>query len=86
MKPKNDDGLNRANGQTIHKNENDSRDCATAAAAKQLHDLQARAALRGCELHKLADGRYLMCRWGLTRELADAEAVAAMLAQMGGAR
>jgi hypothetical protein len=53
---------------------------------KALADLKGRAALAGCELNELASGGYLLCRWGLSRELPSLGAVAALLRTMGGAR
>lgn len=51
-------------------------------ARKRQARLQAEAALRGVALHRLADGRWLACRWGLSRELADSE-VEAWLNRVG---
>lgn len=45
--------------------------------------LVAVAAIAGFELRKLADGRWLVQRWNLQRELADADAVRAFLAGAG---
>ncbi|NUZ06749.1 hypothetical protein [Piscinibacter koreensis] len=53
--------------------------------AKELATLQARFALSGYQLHRLASGRLLMTRWGLTREFEDEAAAAAFLPQIGGA-
>lgn len=41
------------------------------------------AALVGCTLHRLASGGWLLCRWGLARELPDLAAVGALLRAMG---
>jgi hypothetical protein len=43
------------------------------ADEKRQAQLQAEAALQGIALHRLADGRWLACRWGFSRELADTE-------------
>ena len=51
-------------------------------AIKRQANLQARAALHGVALHRLADGCWLACRWGLSRELADSE-VEAWLKRVG---
>jgi len=53
-------------------------------ARKREAKLQALAALQGVALHRLADGRWLACRWGLSRELADSD-VQPWLNRMGGA-
>lgn len=54
------------------------------ARCKVFEDLRAKLALAGgFELHQLADGSYLVARWGLTRELADLDAVRQFLARMG---
>ena len=55
---------------------------ASVYARKRQARLQAVAALRGVALHRLADGCWLACRWGLSRELADSE-VEAWLKRVG---
>jgi len=40
---------------------------------KRQAGLQAGAALRGVALRRLANGRWLACRWNLSKELADIE-------------
>ena len=45
--------------------------------------LQARAALAGFELVCMADGTFLMSRWGMFRPLADVAACEAFLARVG---
>ena len=45
--------------------------------------LIALAALAGFQLRKLADGRWLVQRWNLSRELADADAVRNFLSTAG---
>ena len=45
--------------------------------------LIATAAIAGFELRKLADGRWLVQRWNLSRELADDGAVRSFLAGAG---
>jgi len=52
------------------------------AERKRQARLQAEAALRGVALHRLANGRWLACRWKLSRELADSE-VDGWLQRMG---
>ena len=62
----------------------DTRDCAQADAdRKYFTTLAARAAMTGCTLHELACGGFLLCRWGMAKELPDLRAVAAMLGRMG---
>jgi hypothetical protein len=56
------------------------------ATRKELSSMKAKAALAGCELHELAAGGFLLCRWGLSRELPSLGAVAALLRSMTGAR
>ena len=58
----------------------------TAAERKELETTQAKAAMASCGLHELASGGFLLTRWGLSRELPDLRAVAALLAQIGGVR
>lgn len=43
----------------------------------------ARAALAGFQLHRLADGRWLVHRWNLSRELADDAEVDSFLLRPG---
>jgi hypothetical protein len=63
-------------------------DPATAAVSaadidrKRQADLQARAALAGIALHRLADGSWLAHKWNLSKGLADTE-VEAWLSQVG---
>ncbi len=47
--------------------------------------LQALAALQGIALHRLADGRWLACRWALSKELDDAE-VEGWMQRVGGVK
>ncbi|MBX3601124.1 MAG: hypothetical protein KF863_10900 [Rubrivivax sp.] len=54
------------------------------AERKRQATLQARAALQGVALRRLADGRWLASRWNLCRELDDGE-VEGWLARVGGA-
>lgn len=53
------------------------------AQRKRLATLQARLAMRGHELHALADGGFMACRWGLTRHLSTLEEVALFCVQVG---
>lgn len=53
------------------------------ADRKRQATLQARAALQGVALRRLADGRWLASRWNLCREIDDGE-VDAWLARIGG--
>lgn len=43
----------------------------TGNPAKRLAALKAALALKGHEVHTLADGAFLVARWGLTRRCAD---------------
>lgn len=54
-----------------------------AADSKALATLQAHAALAGYELIALAEGGFLICRWGLVRECADLAEVKHVLRRMG---
>ena len=65
-------------------NKADTQDCAQADADRKHFDtLAAQAALAGCTLHELAGGGFLLCRWGMAKELPGLRAVAAMLDRMG---
>jgi len=62
----------------------DTLDCAQADAdRKPFAKLAARAALAGSTLHALSGGGFLLCRWGMAKELPDLRAVAALLSRMG---
>lgn len=52
---------------------------------KALATMKARAALCGCTLHELSGGGYLLCRWGMSRELPCLRAVGDLLRRIGGA-
>jgi len=59
-------------------------DCAQVDAdRKHFAKLAAHAAMAGCTLHELSGGGFLLCRWGLAKELHDMRAVAALLGRMG---
>lgn len=51
--------------------------------AKAVATLQARAALAGFELVRLADLSFIVSRWGMCRHFPDAHAVNAFLRQVG---
>jgi hypothetical protein len=51
----------------------------TPTAEKRLSDYRARLAFRGHQLHQLADGTFLACRWDCSRMLPTLEAVAAFV-------
>ena len=62
----------------------DPQDCAQHSPnRKRFTTLAAQAAIAGCTLHHLAGGAYLLCRWGMAKEVPDLPAVAALLAGMG---
>lgn len=63
-----------------------SGDCANEAEnGKAFATMTARAALCGCSLHELSGGGYLLCRWGMSRELPCLRAVGDLLRRLGGA-
>jgi hypothetical protein len=65
----------------------DNGDCAdTSANRKALATMTAQAAACGCTLHELATGGYLLCRWGMSKELPCLRAVGEMLRRIGGGR
>ena len=43
----------------------------------------ARFAMKGAAVHRLADGGYIVCQWGLTRAVPDLPALAAFGRMMG---
>ena len=52
---------------------------------KAFATLQARAALAGFELVRMADGTFVVARWTMTRALVDVQAVERFLKQVGAA-
>ena len=64
-----------ANGAPIIPNEADTH--------KRLANLKAQAALIGVVVHQLADGAFLACRWNLSRDLSDLDALEIWLSQQG---
>lgn len=51
---------------------------------KAFATMQARAALAGCTLHRLASGAYLLGRWNLSREFPNLREVSVVLDRIGG--
>jgi len=51
---------------------------------KALATMKARAALCGCSLHEMADGGFLVGRWGYSKALPCLRAVGDLLRQIGG--
>jgi hypothetical protein len=63
----------------------DNRDFASDDAhGKALATMKARAARCGCTLHALADGGFLVGRWGYSKALPCLRAVGDLLRQIGG--
>ena len=50
---------------------------------KGLARLKACAAIAGIQVHDLADGGLLVCRWGMARAVPDVRALALFLGQLG---
>lgn len=59
---------------------------ATGSERKAFATMTAQAARLGCSLHELAGGGYLLCRWGMAKELPCLRAVGDLLRRIGGAR
>jgi len=55
----------------------------SAGEDKAFATLQAKAALAGWEVVRMADGSVVVCRWTLTRSLPDVPALAKFLQQVG---
>lgn len=88
--PESGEGLRRTTGQALWDHEcSNGIDSDGSAAERQDADakhfatLQARAALGGFELVRLADGSFMAARWTRTRIVLNLEAVEAFLAQVG---
>ena len=74
--PGNEQGQQRANATGPHEttlNLDSERPNLTAQDRKRQADMQARAALAGIALHRLADGSWLASRWNLCKPLTDSE-------------
>ncbi len=56
---------------------------AAAPEEKRLATLKAKAALAGIAVHQLADGGYLCCRWNMTRDVPDLDALSRFLHTQG---
>jgi hypothetical protein len=90
--PENDEDQTAANG-LVSKGQVQGAGCDSAAEgcstqgceAKVFATLQARAALAGFELVRMADGSFVVARWTMTRALADVPAVESFLKQVGAA-
>lgn len=54
-----------------------------AAPEKRLATLKAKAALHGIAVHQLADGGFLVCRWNMTKDVPDLDALARFLFTIG---
>jgi hypothetical protein len=50
---------------------------------KRFATLKAQAALHGIAVHQLADGGYLVCRWNMTKDVPDLDALSRFLHTMG---
>jgi hypothetical protein len=88
IEPQNDEAPPVASGKGFRVQESaGSEHCASPAAEDQatgrFSTLAAHAAIAGCGLHELAGGGYLLCKWGMARELPDLRAVSALMRQMG---
>ena len=54
-----------------------------AAQCKTEDTLIAQFALAGHAVHRLAEGGYLVCRWGMVRQCRDLDALTAFARQVG---
>lgn len=84
--PAKNEALNRCNGQgfggqaTDHTEDSASGDALQEAITR----MKVRASQCGCSLHEMADGGYLLCRWGHCKEVPCLRAVGALLRRIGG--
>lgn len=73
----------------VSKEENQKTDgliiSGTPDADKIVAGIKARFALLGHEVYELADGGFIVSRWGLTKHCPDVCALGAFLKQIGGA-
>jgi len=88
IEPRNDEAPRLAGAEGFrNQGKTDNTHCAGPTAADQpigrFSTLAAHAAIAGCGLHELAGGGYLLCKWGMARELPDLRAVVALMRQMG---
>lgn len=73
-----------AAGQSANKSTNTAIVAPAEKTGKQIATLKAEMALRGHAVFDLADGAFLVTRWGLTRRCADITELAAFARQIGG--
>lgn len=80
-----DDAPTAENGQgATGQSDVDGSHCAESeVSGKAFATLQARAALKGCQLRALAGGGYLMSQWAYSREVPDLRTVGDLLRRMG---
>jgi len=72
-------------GVDLEQGKKTTMNCAvTEAECQHFANMQARAALCGCSLYALADGGYLVGRWGYSRAVPCLRAVGDLLRQIGG--
>lgn len=64
-------------------NSNAAEPAGEAAPEKRLSTLRAKAALHGIAVHQLADGGFIVCRWGMSKDVPDLDALARFLFTMG---
>lgn len=88
IEPINDEAPRLAGAEGFRDQSNtDNTHCAGPTAADQpigrFFALAAHAAIAGYGLHELAGGGYLLCKWGMARELPDLRAVVALMRQIG---
>ena len=48
-------------------------------------NMQARAALAGCAIYRLAGGEFLLTKWGLSKSCPDLRSIGVLLDRLGGA-
>lgn len=79
----NEKGLDATNDQAPENTTNTSIVSDLDAGRKSFLTLQAKAAVSGASLYELAGGSFLLCKYGLSRELDSLHAVGKLLQQMG---
>ena len=76
-----------ANSGDVRTKQTDNLDCANADAKRKCRaTLAAQLAMRGFQLLETDNGTFIVCRWNLSRMLADLDQVAAFARRVGATR
>lgn len=82
--PRNDEARGQAGQLENQKSGNRAYCAARDAVGKAIPTMKAQTARAGRSLHELACGGFLLCRWGMSKELRGPCAVGDLLRRIGG--